>query len=197
MRTKPRARFLSFCPVLVAATITAGGVGLTPAAAGAATLASPTISGGAVGSAGGSYRLAGTIGEAGVVGQTAGGSYVLTEGFWRPGLGYVSAVGPDPQDPAADGAVFANALAPNHPNPFSGGTTLSFSVARNSEVSLEIFDLAGRRVRRLVATTMPAGRHAMHWDGRDERGAPAASGLYHARLNVGDWSATKRMLMVR
>jgi hypothetical protein len=181
----------------LALALAAGTMELTPAGAGATTLASPTISGGAVGSAGGSFRLAGTVGEAGVVGQTAGGSYVLTEGFWRPGLGYVSAVGPDPQDPATDGATFANALAPNHPNPFSGGTTLAFSVARNAEVSLEVFDLAGRRVRRLLATTLPAGRHTMHWDGRDDRGAPVASGLYHARLNVDDWSATKRMLMVR
>lgn len=196
MRTNPRVRILPCHLFLAAAISTAGSVGLA-AAAGAATLAGPTISGGAVGSAGGSYRLAGTVGEAGVVGQTAGGSYVLGEGFWRPGLGYVSAVAPDPQDPATDGAAFANALAPNHPNPFSGGTTLAFSVARASEVSLEIFDLAGRRVRRLVATTLPAGRHAMHWDGRDDRGAPVASGLYHARLNVDDWSATKRMLMVR
>ncbi|MBK7672618.1 MAG: T9SS type A sorting domain-containing protein [bacterium] len=181
----------------LALALAAGTMGLTAAAAGAATLASPTISGGAVGSAGGSFRLAGTVGEAGVVGQTAGGSYVLTEGFWRPGLGYVSAVGPDPQDPATDGANFANALVPNHPNPFSGGTTLAFSVARNAEVSLEVFDLAGRRIRRLLAATLPAGRHTMHWDGRDDRGAPVASGLYHARLNINDWSATKRMLMVR
>ncbi|MBK8165076.1 MAG: hypothetical protein IPK64_03815 [bacterium] len=178
----------------VAASI---GTGLTPQAAGATTLANPTFSGGAVGAAGGSYRLAGTVGEAGVVGRTAGGSFVMGQGFWRPGLGYVSAVAPDPQDPAADGAVFANALAPNHPNPFSGGTRLAFSVARASEVSLEIFDLAGRRVRHLIATALPAGRHDAHWDGRDDRGAPVASGLYHARLAIGDWSATKRMLMVR
>lgn len=197
MRTNPRVRILPFYLFLAAAITTAGGVGLAPAAAGGATLASPTISAGAFGSADGSYRLAGTVGEAGVVGRTAGGTHVLTEGFWRPGLGYVSAVAPDPQDPATDGAAFANALAPNHPNPFSGGTTLAFSVARASEVTLEIFDLAGRRVRRLVATTLPAGRHAMHWDGRDDRGAPVASGLYHARLNADDWSATKRMLMVR
>lgn len=172
-------------------------MGLAPAAAGAVTLTKPTFSGGAVGVSGGSYRLAGTVGEAGVVGRTAGGSFILGQGFWRPGLGYVSAVAPDPQDPAADGAVFANALAPNHPNPFSGGTRLAFSVARTSDVSLEIFDLAGRRVRHLIATALPAGRHDAHWDGRDDRGAPVASGLYHARLAIGDWSATKRMLMVR
>ena len=168
-----------------------------PTAGSAASLGKPTFSGGAVGVAGGSYRLAGTLGEAGVVGRTAGGSFVVVEGFWRPGLGYVSAVAPDPQDPAAEGAVFANALARNHPNPFSGGTTLAFSVARLADVSLDIFDLAGRHVRRLVGTTMPAGRHDAHWDGRDDRGAPVASGLYHARLTIDSWTATKRMLMVR
>lgn len=164
---------------------------------GAVVLANPTFSAGAAGVAGGSFRLAGTIGEAGVVGRAAGGSFVMTQGFWRPGLGYVSAVAPDPSDPVVDGAVFANALGANQPNPFSGGTTLAFSVAGPAQVSLEIFDLAGRRVRRLVAATLPAGRHDARWDGRDDRGAAVASGLYHARLAVGNWSATMRMLMVR
>ncbi len=50
---------------------------------------------------------------------------------------------------------------------------------------------------RLEELEVSPGRHTMHWDGRDDRGAPVASGLYHARLNINDWSATKRMLMVR
>jgi hypothetical protein len=188
---------LALSITLAMALAAAAGTALTPRTAAATDLTSPTFSGGAVGVAGGSFRLAGTVGEAGIVGRTAGGGFVMGQGFWRPGLGYVSAVGPDLPDPTADGAVFANALAPNHPNPFSGGTRLAFSVARPSEVSLEIYDLAGRRIRHLIATALPAGRHNAHWDGRDDRGAPVASGLYHARLAIGDWSATKRMLMVR
>lgn len=163
----------------------------------AATLQSPTFSGGMVGVAGGNLRLAGTVGEAGVVGSVEGPGLILLEGFWRPLPGHVSAVGPDPHDPAADGATFANALATNHPNPFSGGTRLAFSVARPSTVTLDIHDLAGRRVRRLVTATLAAGRHDARWDGRDDRGAALASGLYYARLSIDDWTATRRMLLVR
>lgn len=185
----------SFPPALVLAAAFAAV--LLPRAAVAVVLGNPTFSSGAAGVAGGSYRLAGTVGEAGVVGRTSGGSFIVSQGFWRPGLGYVSAVPPEPPVDADGGAAFANALAANHPNPFSGGTTLAFSVAGAAPVSLEIFDLAGRRVRQLVAATLPAGRHDARWDGRDDRGAPVASGLYHARLAIGGWSATKRMLMVR
>lgn len=168
-----------------------------PFAAGAVILRNPTFSGGAAGVAGGGRRLAGTVGEAGVVGQVKGSAVVLLEGFWHPGLGYVSAVAPDPQDPAADGMTFANALALNHPNPFSGGTLIAFSVARATTVTLDVHDLAGRRVRRLVGTTLAPGRHDARWDGRDDRGAALASGLYYARLTIDDWTATRRLLLVR
>lgn len=179
------------------ALATAGAAGSLPAAAGAVALDKPTFSGAAVGVEGGGIRLAGTAGEAGVVGRSELAGLVLLEGFWHPGLGHVSAVGPDPQDPAAGGAAFANALAANHPNPFSGGTVLAFSVGRPAQVTLDIHDLAGRRVRRLVGQAMPAGRHDLRWDGRDDRGAPLASGLYHARLSIDDWTDTRRLLLVR
>ncbi len=76
----------------------------------------------------------------------------------------------------------ATRLLPNVPNPFNPRTTLSFELASPCRADLVVYDLAGRRVRTLVAEPLPAGRHHVEWDGRDEHGQRAASGVYVARF---------------
>lgn len=178
---------------LAAALLTAGAT----AVALAAQVHNPTFGSAAVLLVDGSVRLAATVGEAGPVGRANGGGWMLLEGFWHPGVGYASAVAPEPPQPGADGLVFRNALAASRPNPFSDGTRVAFSVARAAPVALDIYDLGGRRVRRLLSGTFAAGRFESRWDGRDDRGAELPSGLYHARLRIGSWSATSRLMMVR
>jgi flagellar hook assembly protein FlgD len=60
-------------------------------------------------------------------------------------------------------------------------------------VSLTIYDTAGRRVASLVDRTLPAGEHALRWDGRTEAGVAAPSGLYFVRLQAGAQSAVRRL----
>ena len=84
------------------------------------------------------------------------------------------------------------ALAPNHPNPFAGRTTLPYTVAEGGPVRLVVYDLLGREVARLVDGVVPAGRHAAVFDG-----AGLASGVYVARLEGGGRVATRRMVLVR
>lgn len=81
-----------------------------------------------------------------------------------------------------------------YPNPFNPRTTLRFTLATAGPVSLEIHDLAGRLVRRLVAGSLPAGAHEITWDGTDEAGRGVASGQYVARLGAGDRTAVTRKL---
>lgn len=71
------------------------------------------------------------------------------------------------------------------PSPARGPMRLGFALARAEDVRLEIYDLAGRAVRRLEAGALPAGPHARTWDGRDDRGAAVAPGRYWARLIAG------------
>lgn len=108
--------------------------------------------------------------------------------------------------PAAPGAVSATgdgpaparfALHPAAPNPFNPATTIAFDLAAPSPVRLAVHDAAGRVVRRLLGETLPAGRHAVRWDGRDDRGRPLASGVYYCRLHAGGWRATGRLTLVR
>jgi len=89
------------------------------------------------------------------------------------------------------------ALAPPVPNPCNPSATLRFELARAGNVELAVHDLAGRRVRTLLAGPRAAGAHAVAWDGRDGEGRPVASGLYFCTLRGGGELAVRRLLLLR
>jgi hypothetical protein len=89
-------------------------------------------------------------------------------------------------------------LYQNHPNPFNPGTTIRFDLPTPAQVTLRVYDLSGRLVRALVdEIEMAAGRHEKVWDGRDETGRSPAAGVYICRLKAGEFSATRRMTLVK
>jgi flagellar hook assembly protein FlgD len=61
---------------------------------------------------------------------------------------------------------------------------------------MEVYDLAGRRVRNLLEGVFPAGNHAATWDGLDERGRHVPAGVYFCRLRVGAETATQRVVIM-
>lgn len=87
------------------------------------------------------------------------------------------------------------------PNPFNPTTRLVFSLAPQATpqpARLEIVDLQGRLVRVLLDETATAGRqYEAVWNGQDLTGRAVASGVYLARLQVGDWQATRAVTMVK
>ena len=85
-------------------------------------------------------------------------------------------VGDEPGTGAA-GAAFAK-LDPSYPNPASGRSTIGFSLLRGGDVSLRLYDIAGRAVRTLQAGPLASGRHHFSWDGRDDAGNRGRSGRY-------------------
>ena len=87
--------------------------------------------------------------------------------------------------------------APPAPNPFNPSTTIAFELPAGQDVRLAIYGLDGRRVRSLLRTALPAGRHATRWDGRDDRGRTVASGMYLYRLEAGPWSASGKLELVK
>ncbi len=98
-------------------------------------------------------------------------------------------------DDAAAPAAFA--LAQNFPNPFRAGTTLRYALAEPADVRLTVYNLLGQRVRTLVGERQPAGVYTVPWDGHGASGAPAASGVYLARLEAGAFAQTRRLVLVR
>jgi len=74
---------------------------------------------------------------------------------------------------------------------------VSFALPTSSQVTVEVYDMTGRRVRRLVEGHRGAGLHAFTWNGRDDRGRGVASGVYLVRAATADHAATKRAVLVR
>lgn len=83
------------------------------------------------------------------------------------------------------------------PNPFGPRTTLAFELVTGADVRAEIFDVAGRRVRTLVATRLAPGAHAVRWDGADEHGVRASAGSYVCRLVTGDTKHVQRLVLLK
>ncbi len=103
---------------------------------------------------------------------------------------------PDDKDQLA--APSRTTLHQNTPNPFNPMTTINFDLARDSHVSLKIYDVAGRLVRGLANEEMVAGfGKQVMWNGLDNSGNRVSSGVYFYRLVAGDITATKKMVVMK
>jgi len=107
---------------------------------------------------------------------------------------------------AAPGAVAAasdaTALHANYPNPFNPETWIPYQLQQGADVEISIHSQSGVLVRELSLGYQGAGRYmsrsrAAYWDGRNQLGEPVASGLYFYTLTAGDFSATRRMLILK
>jgi hypothetical protein len=83
------------------------------------------------------------------------------------------------------------------PNPANPATTIAFELPRAGHVQLEVYDVAGRRVRILVSSHRDAGRHEVLWDGRDRDGSRVSSGVYMVRLKTPDQTQSRRALLLK
>lgn len=88
-------------------------------------------------------------------------------------------------------------LRQNAPNPFNPSTTISFALAAPGETELQVFDVRGAQVRRLVAGDLSAGEHSVIWDGRDDAGARVPSGVYFYKLRSGTFEGLQRMVLLK
>lgn len=84
-----------------------------------------------------------------------------------------------------------------YPNPFNPRTTIKYDLRRPGAVSLAVFDVAGRLVRRLVDEPKEAGRHEAVWTGLDRQDRPAAAGVYFIRLKTADARDIRRVTLVK
>ena len=98
---------------------------------------------------------------------------------------------------SAPPVISATTLHPPVPSPFNPRTEVRFDLARAGTVTLEVLDVRGRRVRTLIEGRLDAGRHAPVWDGTDDGGRAAASGVYLFRLRTTDGNQVRRAVLVR
>jgi len=89
-------------------------------------------------------------------------------------------------------------LEQNYPNPFNPSTRLSFAIPKAAAVDLAVYDVHGQVIRNLILHQDYApGTYAVQWDGTNNAGGKVASGVYFCRLQAGEFSATKKMAMIK
>jgi len=86
----------------------------------------------------------------------------------------------------------------NYPNPFNPSTTIEFSIQNNSNVELSIFNIKGQKIKSLLNDQITSGEHSIVWNGEDDSGKKASSGVYLYKLHVnGRIELTKKCLLLK
>ncbi len=88
-------------------------------------------------------------------------------------------------------------LGQNQPNPFNAETIIQYEVLQPALVKLEVMNVLGQKVRTLIDEMRPAGFYSIHWDGRDDQGRSAVSGIYFYKMTARNFEAIKKMVLVR
>ncbi|UCD63093.1 MAG: VCBS repeat-containing protein [Candidatus Zixiibacteriota bacterium] len=103
-----------------------------------------------------------------------------------------------------DGPGSANQVLPkrfvlqqNYPNPFNPRTTIRYSLPARADVRITVYNLLGQRVKEFDEGAKPAGEHSVIWDGRTDGGSLVATGVYFYRLYAGDFTESRKMLLVK
>lgn len=101
------------------------------------------------------------------------------------------------ETPAGEAPGFSTRLFQNTPNPFNPATVIRYSVARKGPVEIQIFNVAGALVRRLVDRVHEPGLYSVRWDGRDGSGGALASGAYFYRFRADGTSDSKKLILLK
>ena len=88
-------------------------------------------------------------------------------------------------------------LDDNYPNPFNAGTTIRFALPHDANVKLAIYNTLGQEIKTLSDQKLAAGVHSLVWDGLNNEGAPASSGLYFYQMTADDFAAVKKLTVIK
>jgi subtilisin family serine protease len=108
--------------------------------------------------------------------------------FCPPDMAKIAVVGPIPKE---------FAISQNYPNPFNPETFIEFSLPKDCQVNLIVYNVRGQLVKTLVHGSMQAGTYKVRWDGTDKSELRVASGVYFYRLAAGDKINTRKMIMMK
>ncbi|MFP4459672.1 MAG: FlgD immunoglobulin-like domain containing protein [Candidatus Zixiibacteriota bacterium] len=88
-------------------------------------------------------------------------------------------------------------LAQNTPNPFNAKTSIEYGIPEDGDVSLDVYDIEGRKITTLVNEYQRAGFYSVAWDGTDDGGSEVSTGSYFYKLKSGDFEAKQRMILLK
>ncbi|MCH7887032.1 MAG: T9SS type A sorting domain-containing protein [Candidatus Marinimicrobia bacterium] len=89
------------------------------------------------------------------------------------------------------------ALRQNYPNPFNPSTTISYSLPTASDVKIVVYNLLGNEIATLVNGQQAAGYHNVEWNGRSDSGKLVSTGIYFYRINADDFTAIRKMILMK
>jgi hypothetical protein len=88
-------------------------------------------------------------------------------------------------------------LMPSVPNPMKGEASIRYSIANDTDVTLKVYDMTGALVRTLVNESVTAGEYTVTWNGTNEVGSEVANGVYFYRLSSGDFTQSRKLVVMR
>ena len=88
-------------------------------------------------------------------------------------------------------------LRQNYPNPFNPSTNIKFDIAKNSHVSITIFNLAGQKVSTLINSHLNTGSYTITWHGLDDNGFQLPSGMYFYEMRTPSYQSIKKLVLVK
>jgi hypothetical protein len=98
---------------------------------------------------------------------------------------------------SGDTIPFSYTLSSPLPNPFARRVTISYGIPKTTKVSLKIYNCLGQVVNTLVDDTKKPGFYTIHWDGQDNLKRTVSAGIYFYRFSADDYTATKKMVMIK
>ena len=84
-----------------------------------------------------------------------------------------------------------------YPNPFNPDVNIAFSLHKAGNVSVDVYNIRGQKVRNLSKGAMQAGNHTLHWNGKDRQGRSVASGVYLVRIQSGKHSQSVKVMLMK
>jgi hypothetical protein len=88
-------------------------------------------------------------------------------------------------------------LEQNYPNPFNSSTMIGFDIPKTESVTITLYDIIGQKIGTLLYNKMKAGKHAVKWNGRNNKGLTVPSGIYFYRFESGNRIETRKMMLMR
>ena len=85
----------------------------------------------------------------------------------------------------------------NYPNPFNGSTKITYSIAKPGRVLVQIFNVRGQLVKTVFDGYKLPGKYAFEWNGTNQKGSAVASGSYFYKMTTGEFTQTRRMILIK
>ncbi|MCK4420195.1 T9SS type A sorting domain-containing protein [candidate division WOR-3 bacterium] len=116
---------------------------------------------------------------------------------WEVGDLLIRAIMPGYGTGIEEKRTFINRLSQNYPNPMVKDTRIKFAISKEEKVNISVYNIVGQKVRTLIDKKMKAGSYIVNWNGETENGRKLASGVYFYIMEAGDYTSSRKLLLLK